>query len=145
MTSATQPTTQSTNITDLVVNSKNNCYHLFSQRMTEIQNTGVSTELKPGIHVIRIRKGSFDYVKGDVQKGEPIVMLWIYGGKFKNLKTNVEVPAGWSTLNGYEDTLTLAVSETSTLCAFFFDVEVGDNDGDVTVSVIKVGELDDLN
>ena len=113
--------------------------------MTDIQNTGVNTELKPGIHVIRIRKGSFDYVQGDVQKGEPIVMLWIYGGKFKNLKTNIEVPAGWSTLNGYDDILTLAVSETSTLCAFFFDVEVGDNDGDVTVSVIKAGELNDLN
>ncbi|KOP26939.1 hypothetical protein AMR41_06120 [Hapalosiphon sp. MRB220] len=138
-------TTQATNITDLVVNSKKNCYHLFSQRMIEIQNTGVNTELKPGIQVIRIRKGSFDYVQGDTQKGEPIVMLWIYGGKFKNLKTNIEVPAGWSTLNGYDDTLTLAVSETSTLCAFFFDVEVGDNDGDVTVSVIKVGELNDLN
>ncbi|BAZ25205.1 hypothetical protein NIES4073_61090 [Kalymmatonema gypsitolerans NIES-4073] len=145
MTTATQATTQTTNITDLVVNSKKNCYHLFSQRMTEIQNTGVNTELQPGIHVIRIRKGSFDYVQGDVQKGEPIVMLWIYGGKFKNLKTNIEVPAGWSTLNGYDDTLTLAVSETSTLCAFFFDVEIGDNDGDVTVSVIKVGELNDLS
>ncbi|MBU7585645.1 MAG: hypothetical protein KAF91_22635 [Nostoc sp. TH1S01] len=145
MTTTTQSTTQTTNITDLVVNSKKNCYHLFSQRMNEIQNTGVKTELQPGIHVIRIRKGSFDYVQGDVQKGEPIVMLWIYGGKFTNLKTNIEVPAGWSTLNGYDDTVTLAVSETSTLCAFFFDVEVGDNDGDVTVSVIKVGELNDLN
>ena len=113
--------------------------------MTEIQNTGVNTELKPGIHVIRIRKGSFDYVQGDVPKGEPIVMLWIYGGKFKNLKTNIEIPAGWPTLNGYDDTLTLAVSETSTLCALFFDVEVGDNDGDVTVSVRKVGELNDSN
>jgi hypothetical protein len=106
MTTATQATTQTTNITDLVINSKKNCYHLFSQRMTEIQNTGVNTELKPGIHVIRIRKGSFDYVQGDIQKGEPIVMLWIYGGKFKNLKTNIEVPAGWSTLNRYDDTLT---------------------------------------
>jgi hypothetical protein len=142
MTTATQATT---NITDLVVNSKKNCYKLFSQRMAEIQNTGVNTELQPGVYVIRIRKGSFDYIQGDVNKGEPIVMLWIYGGKFKNLKTNVEVPAGWSTLNGYDDTLTLAVSETATLCAFFFDVEVGDNDGDVTISVIKAGELDDLN
>ncbi|MDZ8106996.1 MAG: hypothetical protein RM338_15455 [Nostoc sp. DedQUE12a] len=145
MTVGTQATTGTTNIKDLVVNSKKNCYHLFSERMNEIQNTGVSTQLEPGIHVVRIRKGSFDYVKGDVIKGEPIVMLWIYGGKFKNLKTNVEVPAGWSTLNGYDDTLTLAVLETSTLCAFFFDVEVGDNDGDVTISAIKVGELNDLN
>jgi hypothetical protein len=112
--------------------------------MKEIEDTGVKTELTPGIHVIRIRKGSFDYVKGEAQIGEPLVMLWIYGGKFKNLKTNIEVPAGWSTLNGYDDTLTLAVSEASTLCAFFFDVETGDNDGDVTVSVIKVGELSDI-
>mgnify|MGYP001794961294 CR=1 FL=1 len=134
-----------TEIKDLVVDSKTNAYKLTPAQMSDIQKTGVETVLASGIHVVRIRKGSFDYVGGDAQTGEPIVMLWIYGGKFKNLKTGIEVPAGWSTLNGYDDTLTLAVSETVTLCAFFFDVELEDNAGAVTVSAVKVGELSDLS
>lgn len=133
-----------TDIKDLVVDSKANAYKLTPAQMSDIQSTGVKTSLEPGIHIARIRKGSFDYVGGDTQAGEPIVMLWIYGGKFKNLKSGVEVPAGWSTLNGYDDTLTLAVSEAVTLCAFFFDVELQDNSGAVTVSAVKVGELSDL-
>lgn len=53
------------NITDLVVNSKKNCYQLFSQRMTEIQKIGVNTELQLGIYVIIIRKNYkiTDYAK----------------------------------------------------------------------------------
>ncbi|MEM9266538.1 MAG: hypothetical protein AAGA46_13535 [Cyanobacteria bacterium P01_F01_bin.13] len=133
-----------TDIKDLVVDSKTNAYKLTPEQMTDIQKTGVETSLEAGIHVVRIRKGGFDYVGGDAQAGEPIVMLWIYGGKFKNLKSGIEVPAGWSTLNGYDDTLTLAVSEPVTLCAFFFDVLIEDNAGTVTVSTVKVGELADL-
>lgn len=143
-TTETNKTSSSTKITDLVVDSKTNCYLLFSPRIDEIQRTGVKEELTPGIYVIRIRKGSFDYITGDKQTGEPIVMLWIYGGMFKNLKTNKEVPAGWSTLNGYDDTVTLGVTQTSTLCAFFFDIYVPDNEGTVTVSVVKVGEVEDI-
>ena len=134
-----------TEVKDLVVDSKANAYKLTPDQMTAIQETGVSTSLDPGIHVVRIRKGTFDYVGGDGQAGEPLVMLWIYGGKFKNLKSGVIVPAGWSTLNGYDDTLTVAVSETVSLCAFFFDVELEDNAGAVTVTDVKVGELADLN
>lgn len=134
-----------TEVKDLVVDSKANAYQLTPDQMSNIQKTGVSTSLEPGIHVVRIRKGGFDYVGGDAQAGEPIVMLWIYGGKFKNLKSGVTVPAGWSTLNGYDDTLTISVSEAVTLCAFFFDVELKDNAGAVTVSAVKVGELTDLD
>ncbi len=138
---------KTTQIVDLIVDSTDNCYHLPPAQMEEIQAKGVTIDLTTGVHVARIRKGSFDYIKNDPngQKGEPLVMLWIYGGKFKNLKTNKVVPAGWSTLNGYDDTVTLAVSESSKLCAFFFDTEIGDNDGKVTVSVVKVGELSDLD
>lgn len=138
-------TNQSTNIIDLVVDNHDNCYVLDKSIMEDIQNNyAEKTSLTPGIYVIRIRKGSFDYIEGDEQIGEPLVMLWIYGGKFKNLKTNKVVPAGWSTLNGYDDTVTLAVSEDSTLCAFFFDTYKQDNKGTLTVSVVKVGELSDL-
>ncbi|MEB3283164.1 MAG: hypothetical protein VKK42_30010 [Lyngbya sp.] len=137
--------TRPTEVIDLVVNSKDNCY-LLKDHIEAIQNTAVKQELTSGIWVVRIRKGSFDYIKDDPQgqKGEALVMLWMYGGKFKNLKTNKIVPAGWSTLNGFDDTVTLAVSEPITLCAFFFDIYLEDNDGDVTVSVVKVGELSDI-
>jgi hypothetical protein len=138
--------TTQTSITDLVVNSAKNCYQLTKEQMEAIQNKGVTAELTQGIYVIRIKEGTFDYVKDSENlESEPIVMLWIYGGKFKNLKTHKQVSAGWSTLNGYDDTLTLAVSEPSKLCAFFFDTEINDNGGDVTVSVVKVDELRDFN
>ena len=138
--------TTQTSITDLVVNSAKNCYHLTQEQMEAIQNKGVIAELTQGIYVVRIKEGAFDYVKdSENAESEPLVMLWIYGGKFKNLKTNKQVTAGWSTLNGYDDTLTVAVSEPSKLCAFFFDTEVKDNAGDVTVSVIKVDDLRNFN
>jgi hypothetical protein len=135
-----------TSITDLVVNSSKNCYNLTTEQMEGIQNKGVTAELTQGIYVVRIKEGSFDYVKDSEDlESEPLVMLWIYGGKFKNLKTNKQVSASWSTLNGYDDTLTIAVSEPSKLCAFFFDTEVNDNAGDVTISVVKVDELRNFN
>lgn len=130
-----------TTITDLVVNSTNNCYQLTPEQMEAIQKKGITTELTKGTYVARIKQGSFDYVKDPKKsESEAVVMLWIYGGKFKNLKTHKKVSAGWSTLNGYDDTVTLAVSEPSKLCAFFFDTELNDNAGDVTVSVVKVDE-----
>ncbi|GAB1544668.1 hypothetical protein NUACC21_73440 [Scytonema sp. NUACC21] len=133
-------------ITDLVVNSVNNCYQLTTEQIESIQKTGVTAELEKGIYVVRIKTGSFDYIKDSQDaESEPLVMLWIYGGQFKNLKTNKQVSAGWSTLNGYDDTLTLAVSKPSKLCAFFFDTETQDNAGEVTISVIKVDEYRNFN
>lgn len=135
-----------TTITDLVVNSTQNCYQLTKEQIEGIQNKGVTTKLAQGIYVVCIKEGSFDYVKdSEDAESEPLVMLWIYGGKFKNLKTNKQVTAGWSTLNGYDDTVTLVVSEPSNLCAFFFDTEINDNAGDVKVSVVKVDEFRDFN
>lgn len=71
-------------------------------------------------------------------------MLWIYGVRFLNLKTNKPFSVGWSILNGYDDTLTLAVSEQSKLCAFFFATEINDNAGAVTVSVV-IDDYRDFN
>ncbi len=133
-------------ITDLVVNSSTHCYQLSPEQMEAIQSKGVTTELDPGTYVIRLKDGYFDYVKDfNNVENEAIVLLWIYGGKFKNLKTNKQVTATWSTLNGFDDTLTLAVSEKSKLCAFFFDTEVKDNAGEVTVSVVRVDQYREFN
>lgn len=126
-------------VTDLKVHSKRNCYVLSAETMQQIQDqTGVSTTLEPGTYVVRIRSGAFGYRADMEQSGEPLVMLWIYGGKFINKKTNTVVEATWSTLNGDDDTLTLEVIETTTLCAFFFDSYLEDNQGEVTISVVKI-------
>lgn len=126
-------------ITDLKVDSKQNCYVLDSHAMQRIQNeTAVSSTLEPGTYVVKIREGSFNYRNGIERWGEPLVMLWIYGGKFINKKTNIEVEATWSTLNGDDDTLTLEVLETAHLCAFFFDTYLEDNEGEVIISVVKI-------
>jgi len=107
--------------------------------MQEIESKiAVSTKLEPGINIIKIRSGSFDYIEGDHQVGEPLVLLWIYGGKFINKKTGVAVGATWSSLNGYDDTLTLEVLEPATLNAFFFDTYLDDNEGEVHLSVIRI-------
>jgi hypothetical protein len=70
--------------------------------------------------------------------GEPMVMLWIYGGRVINRKTKIPVEATWVTLNGYADALNLQVLEPATLCAFFIDTHVDDNEGEVTLSAIKL-------
>jgi hypothetical protein len=107
--------------------------------MQSIENDiSVKAYLEPGINIIKIRSGSFDYIEGDRKVGEPLVLLWIYGGKFINKKTGVTVDATWSSLNGYDDTLTLEVLETATLNAFFFDTHLEDNEGEVNLSIVRI-------
>lgn len=125
-------------VTDLKVHSKHNCFFLDSELIRKIQHeTAVTATLEPGINIIKIRSGAFKY-RTESGHGEPIVLLWIYGGKVINKKTNVEVAATWSTLNGYDDSLTLDVKEPATLCAFFFDTYLEDNDGEVLLSVVRI-------
>ena len=126
-------------VTDLKVHSKNNCYMFSSEQMQRLQSEiAVSTVLEPGVNIIKITEGTFGYQSGAVQQGEPLVLLWIYGGKVVNQKTNVEVDATWSSLNGYDDTLTLTVKQPATLCAFFFDTHLDDNNGEVQLSVVRI-------
>jgi hypothetical protein len=70
--------------------------------------------------------------------GEPFVFLWIYGldgSTFINTKTGVETGGTWATLNGYNDKLQLDIKEKAVVCALFFDIYSGDNQGQVTVSI----------
>ncbi|HEY9887237.1 MAG TPA: hypothetical protein V6D02_02485, partial [Candidatus Obscuribacterales bacterium] len=79
---------------------------------------------------------SFSYADGGA--AEPVVLLWIYGGKVINKKTNVEVGATWASLNGFDDALVMDVVEPATLCAFFFDTHTSDNEGELTLSVVRI-------
>ncbi|MBI4784390.1 MAG: hypothetical protein HY785_24180 [Oscillatoriophycideae cyanobacterium NC_groundwater_1537_Pr4_S-0.65um_50_18] len=126
-------------VTDLKIHSKNNCYILSPEQMQRIQSeVAVSVPLEPGTNIVKIQSGEFGYRTSTGMSGEPLVLLWIYGGKVVNKKTNVEVAATWSSLNGYDDTLTLEVRETATLCAFFFDTHLEDNDGEVNLSIVRI-------
>lgn len=123
-------------VTDLKIDSKDNCFVLSSDQMERLQNeVSVSTVLEPGTNLIKIESGAFSYREGN-DVGEPLVLLWIYGGSVINQKTNVPVSATWVSLNGYDDLLTLDGKESTTLCAFFFDTHLNDNNGEVYLSVV---------
>lgn len=125
-------------VENLIVHSQENCcrINLESRRRLEQENS-ISRTLEPGSYGIRIKSGGFNYCINSGHAGEPLVLLWIYGGKVVNRKTGVEVGATWSSLNGYEDVLWLDVREPAILCAFFFDTYLDDNDGVVTLSVMR--------
>ncbi|MDB9524969.1 hypothetical protein PN498_03135 [Oscillatoria sp. CS-180] len=123
-------------VTDLKVHSQHNCYRLSPEQMQAIQDQGVLVRLEPGTNIVKLREGGFGYTAND--NAEPAVLLWIYGGKFVNKKTNVEVNATWTSLNGFDDALVVEVIDPATLCAFFFDTHVGDNEGELTLSVVRI-------
>lgn len=122
-------------VTDLKVHSQHNCYRLSPDQMNAIQDNGVSVTLKPGTNVVKLRESDVSYTTGTGSKAEPWVLLWIYGGKVINRKSNVEVVATWASLNGYGDSLVMDVIESATLCAFLFDTNTGNHSGELTLSV----------
>lgn len=139
-----QPPTTGTE-EELIVDSQRNCFYIDPAAMGRLQHQiSVSRVLRPGIYTIKLKSGAFDYRIESGHPGEPIVLLWIYGGKVVNQKTGVEVGATWSSLNGYGDTLTLDVREPATLCGFFFDTYLEDNEGEVVVTVEGPGYSEDL-
>lgn len=123
---------------DLIVHSQRNCYHIDAAAMKHLENTAVSKVLPTGSYAIQIKSGAFSYRNDSGYAGEPLVLLWIYGGKIVNRFTNIEVGATWVSLNGYDDTLLLNVLEPATLCALFFDTYLDDNEGEVSLSVRPV-------
>ena len=122
----------------VVVDSQEHCYVLDQERLNGLQSTANSTQLEPGTYVIRIERGAFSY-RTEKQKfaDEPWVMLRIYGGTVVNKKTGTKVGSTWTSLNGYDDSLTLDVLETTTLCGLFFDTHEHNNSGEVTLSILK--------
>lgn len=120
---------------NLTVNSQANCYELAGNTWANLEKTAQSTKLEPGLYAIRINKGTFSFWGyGDIK--EPFVMLWLHGGLFTNLATDVRTTASMMSLNGYNDTVTIRVERTTTLFSFFMDAHKGDNRGDVVVSII---------
>jgi phosphate transport system substrate-binding protein len=126
-------------IKNLTVHSRRNSYLLDAEQMRKLQDeVSVSKRLERGTHLVRLKSGSFSYGATPHAPGEPLVLLWIQGGKVINQKTETEVVATWSSLNGYDETLTLEVLEPTTLHAFFFDTAPNDNEGEVTISIVRL-------
>jgi phosphate transport system substrate-binding protein len=126
-------------IASLRVHGQANCFLLTPEDMQRLQNeTAVTHTLTPGTYLIRIKEGGFGWRSHAQQASEPTLLLWMYGGRVINQKTNVPVSATWSTLNGFADALNLEVLEQATLCAFFFDTYIDDNEGELTLSIIQL-------
>ena len=119
----------------LTVNSRRNCFLLEPEQVRQLQSTAVSKALEPGRYLIRLKDGEFGNL---MAQGEPIVLLWLYGGTVVNQKTNIPVQSTLSTLNGYNETLSLVVLESTTLAAFFIDTYLEDNQGEVAISIVKL-------
>lgn len=122
-------------VKNLKVHSQHNCYRLSPEQMNAIQDNGVSVPLNPGTNLVQLLETDAPYITGTGAKAEPWILLWIYGGKFVNQRTNVEVVATWASLNGYDDSIALEVIEPATLCAFLFDTSTGNHSGELTLSV----------
>lgn len=136
---STETPIEACTVSELKVHSQRNCYVLGAEAMSRLQSeVSVSVSLETGTNIIKIREGSFEDCGATKQGGEPLVMLWIYGGRVINQKTGVPVVATWSTLNGYDDALTLEVIEPATLCAFFVDTHLEDNDSEVQLSIVRI-------
>jgi hypothetical protein len=124
---------------ELKVHSQRNCFVLDAAAVDRLQHqVAVPVQLEVGTHIVTLRSSSFNYRAVAGYVGEPVVMLWIYGGKVVNQKTGVAVTATWSSLNGYDDTLSLEVLEPATLCAFCFDTYIKDNDSEVQLSIVRI-------
>jgi hypothetical protein len=140
---ATQPpqtttTTREETMQLLTIDTKENCYVINTDQMNNLQqNVAKSLTLDKGTFDIQITSGSFSYSANNTV-GEPFVFLWIYGldgSTFINTKTGVETGGTWATLNGNNDKLQLDIKEKAVVCALFFDIYNGDNQGQVTVSI----------
>ncbi|MEM9806729.1 MAG: DUF4912 domain-containing protein, partial [Cyanobacteria bacterium P01_D01_bin.56] len=120
------------------IHSRKNSLMFDAGQLHHIEHDVASTyHLEPGLYSLRIREGVFNYDGDDNHPGEAFVMLWIHGGTVINPQTGVPVSSTWTTLNGYDDSLTLTVREPVTLCAFYVDTYPYDNTGEITLAISK--------
>jgi hypothetical protein len=122
----------------LTIDTKTNCYVIDANQMNNLQlSVANNFTFEKGTFEIRISGGQYTYSKTKTT-GEPFVLLWIYGDNdttFINKNTGFEVGATWTTLNGYNDKLTLEVKERAVLSALFFDFSNEDNGGSIDLLI----------
>lgn len=118
-------------VIDLKLHSKDNCVPIAPDAMREMEQSAASQVLQPGTYTVRIQEGAF----GD--RTEPVVLLWLYGGRLINQDTGVEVNATWCSLNGYDDHLTLTVLTSTTLTAFVGDMSGSQNEAEPMLVITR--------
>ena len=122
----------------LTIDTKNNCYVIDANEMTNLQqNVASSFTLDQGNFDIKIISGRYSFSQRQTE-GEPLVFLWIYGADgstFINKNTGVETGATWTVLNGYNGKLQLEVKGQTVVSALFFDVNNNDSKGSVNLLV----------
>ncbi len=107
-------------VTELTVDSRQHCLRLSAEQMDVLQQRGASMPLEPGRHSITLQPPPETQAESATTGfAEPAVILWIYGGRVINQRTQVPVNATWASLQGYGDSLILEVLEAATLCALF--------------------------
>jgi phosphate transport system substrate-binding protein len=120
----------------IMLNRPTNTYVLDAMQVTQLtQQAAVQQALSPGHYTLKIAAGGFSYRPLAEHAGEPLVMLWLKGGKLKGDRAQVETTDTWLTLNGYGDEYKVQILEPTTLYAFFVDTHKADNAGEVTVKV----------
>jgi Domain of unknown function (DUF4912) len=122
----------------IMLNRPTNTYVLDGAQVTQLtQQAAVQQALTPGHYTLKIAEGNFSYRPLAEHPGEPLVMLWLKGGKLIGDRAQVETQDTWLTLNGYGDEYKVQILEPTTLYAFFIDTHKQDNAGEVTVKVTK--------
>jgi ABC-type phosphate transport system substrate-binding protein len=127
------------NLEFIEAEARAHCYELDDLRLLDLESRSNCLSLDPGTYRIRIVEGVFRYgSEARFPEGEPLVLLWIFGGRLINRQTNVEVGQTWVSLNGYEDELILRVLENTRLCGLFFDTYAEDNQGQIELAIDKL-------
>jgi phosphate transport system substrate-binding protein len=124
-------------IETLQLNMQRHVYLLDFAATDQLKQSAVSKTLETGQYLLKIRSGAFGY-QSDPSRNEPWLLLWIHGGRVINKKTGKEVISTWSSLNGYDEILSLDVLEETTVSAFFIDTAIDDNQGEVNLAVVKL-------
>jgi phosphate transport system substrate-binding protein len=124
-------------INTLRIDLQRHVYPLDFAAIDRLKQSAVSKILETGQYLLKIRNGGFGY-QSDASKNEPWLLLWIHGGRVINKKTGKEVISTWSSLNGYDEVLSLDVLEETTVSAFFIDTAIDDNQGEVDLAVVKL-------
>ena len=120
-------------VTMLRLDGRVNCFVLDEVETQQLQREAAKLVLEIGTYLIRIKEIRFE--PGVEQ--EPLVLLWISGGRLINRRTEVETGSTWSLLAGYDDVLVLEVKEATLLCAFLFKADSA-SIGEIVLSAVQV-------
>jgi phosphate transport system substrate-binding protein len=121
----------------IMLNRPTNTYVFDTEQAARLQQAAVQQVLQPGHYTLKIKDGRFGYRPLSDHPGEPLVMLWLKGGRLIGDRTEMETADTWLTLNGYGDEYKVQILEATTLYGFFVDTYRDDNNGEVTVQVTQ--------